>query len=123
MASPSGKTWRLVLRCYACDEKFTLRNLKIERLYLMPQVLPCPHCSARPYIPSVDSGKPSLLHSIFDLAEDPFTVHRKSLDSDTWHFSELCSNWPHEDFLVLEGAPKGELCNECIAKPYTLKTN
>jgi hypothetical protein len=119
MANEGKRTWMLVLRCYACGDKFTVYRLSWDRLLLLPQILPCPHCSARPQIAQLRSS----LHQVVDLQEDVFAVYRKAVDEDTWHFSEDCSKWPRRDYLVLEAKPRNELCNECRAKQRDVENN
>ncbi|HEX9443927.1 MAG TPA: hypothetical protein VGA73_07395 [Candidatus Binatia bacterium] len=115
MASTGGKFWALVLRCHLCGGKFTQRRLTLERVHLVPQVTPCPHCGARPYITAPGSREHSRVHHIFDLREEP--VFRKTRAGDTWHFSYDCSHWPGHDYLVLDVPPRdGDICNECKAK-------
>jgi hypothetical protein len=115
MATP-GATWTLVLRCFACNGKFTLRRLALDRLLAVPLATPCPHCAARPRVASrsPEAGK---LHKIFDLREEKQSGYRKTGDGDTWHFNPDCSQWPLAGYVELEILPSvGEFCNECKAR-------
>lgn len=117
MASTGGKSWTLVLRCHACGGKFALRHLDLERVYLIPQVTPCPHCDARPRIYPQGSAERSQLHHIFDLREDTEPAYRKTRDGGAWHFSYNCSHWPAHDYLVLDVRPRdADICTECKVK-------
>jgi hypothetical protein len=117
MASTGGKLWTLVLRCHACGGKFTLRHLGLERVYLVPQVTPCPHCDARPRISLQGSREHSELHHIFDLREEMEPVYRKTRDDSAWHFSHQCTHWPVRDYLVLDVRPReSDICGECRVK-------
>jgi hypothetical protein len=113
MASPVK--WTVVLRCYACDGKFTSRHLGIDRISVVALVSPCPHCSAQPVIArGPDSEEESKLHRIFNIREETEPVYRKTKTGDTWHFNESCSKWPAGDYVELEATPRvGEICNEC----------
>src|SRR5687767_9517779 len=48
------------------------------------------------------------------------TEFRRLRGSDTWHFSEQCSNWPTAGYRAYKGDGEepgdGEFCNECISK-------
>jgi len=56
-------------------------------------------------------------HDIFNIEEETESSFRKSFEGDTWHFAPACSQWPREDYVVLELPPSfGEVCNECTAK-------
>jgi len=111
----STKIWTVILRCYACRGKFTLRHLTLERVLTLTLVTPCPHCGARPSIASgYYSDERSSVHRIFDLREEAAATYRKIPNADTWHFSQNCSGWPSGDYLELDLMPVvGELCNEC----------
>jgi len=113
----STKTWTVILRCYACYGKFTLRYLTLERVLTLTLVAPCPHCAARPVISrGHDSDEQSRVHRIFDLREELGATYRKIPSADTWHFTQDCSRWPTGDYVELELPPiVGELCNECRA--------
>ena len=44
-------------------------------------------------------------------------TYRRRNDSDTWHFSSNCGNWPTSGYQEQYNKPTtGELCNECKAK-------
>jgi len=111
------KTWTLVLRCYACDGKFTQRHLTFDKVSALPLILPCPYCSARPYVGQRTSSNERFeIHHVVDLEDETETYYRKTRDSETWHFAAGCSHWPSDDFIELDGHPiRGELCNECWA--------
>jgi len=113
-----ARTWTVVLRCYMCSGKFTLRHLTLDRVLTLPLVAPCPHCAARPCIATgYYSDKHSSVHRIFDLREEADATYRKTPNGDTWHFAQSCSRWPGGDFLELDLPPiVGEICNECRAK-------
>jgi hypothetical protein len=111
------KTWMLILRCFRCRGKFTFRHLEVERILILSEVFPCPHCAARPYVPPGDRHAKSLTHDVYNLEEETESVFRKSPADDTWHFSQHCSQWPNGDYLVLEAPPSvGRFCNECAGK-------
>ncbi len=65
LGSPSApgaaQAWDAVLRCHSCSGRFTARNLPLKRIALVPQIAPCPHCSARA------SAATNKLHQIVDL--------------------------------------------------------
>jgi len=111
------KKWTLVLRCYACDGKFTQRHLSFDKVSALPMFLPCPHCTARPYAGQrTAAGERLPIHGIIDLQDETESCYRKTRDGQTWHFAAECSNWPAEDFIELDGHPVvGEVCNECRA--------
>src|SRR5689334_19957709 len=47
------------------------------------------------------------------------TVYRKYPESETWHFTPDCSQWPSEKFIALDVEPRvGQVCNECRAKKF-----
>lgn len=60
----SNKRWTLTLRCYACNGKFSICALEMERVSVLAEIAPCPHCSAKPVI---DYEQEIKLHRIFDL--------------------------------------------------------
>ena len=42
---------------------------------------------------------------------------RKSLNGDTWHFSQGCSQWPTKNFTSIGFlSSEDALCNECMAR-------
>jgi hypothetical protein len=43
-------------------------------------------------------------------------TYRRKKGSDTWHFTGSCSKWPTSNYDEQESPPRGELCNECLAK-------
>ena len=59
----AAKEWDAVLRCHRCSGRFTIRNLPLKRIALLPQVASCPHCAA----PSSVAAKK--LHLIIDLRQ------------------------------------------------------
>jgi hypothetical protein len=106
----------LVLRCFACNGKFTLRRLALDRLLAVPLLTPCPHCAARPRI-AARPHEASQLHKIFDLREEKQSAYRKTDDGDAWHFNPSCSQWPLAGYVELEILPSvGQFCNECKAR-------
>lgn len=65
------KSWLIVLRCYDCRGRFTVRRIALDRIALVPQVTRCPHCDAQPVL--VDEGVSGLhakVHRILDLIEE-----------------------------------------------------
>ena len=112
------RSWKLVLRCYACDRRFAVHGLTVDRLAIVAEIAPCPHCSARPTIvPATDTTQENQLHRIIDLSEEAGPIYRKDPGDDTWHFSEECSKWPTDKYDERETPPGGQLCNECKSKP------
>src|SRR5947207_6609076 len=111
------KKWTLVLRCYACEGKFTQRHLTFDKVSALPLILPCPYCSARPYAGQrTIPGERFPIHAIVDLQDETESYYRKNKNGETWHFVAECSDWPDEDFIELDGQPVvGEVCNECKA--------
>lgn len=107
--------WTVVLRCYNCGRKFTIRRLPLDRVLVICPVTPCPHCGLSPYVaPRPNYAEPSKLHRIFDLKEDTDVIYRKSRNGDTWHCDHSCSRWPEDDYLELEFQPVTEpVCSEC----------
>jgi hypothetical protein len=61
--------WTVVLRCQECGTRFTISRLSTERIPLLPQVVPCPHCSAQSVSQSPSQG-PKKLHRILDVRRD-----------------------------------------------------
>src|ERR1043166_4971058 len=59
------KSWTVVLRCYACQRRFSVGKITLDRLALAPQVTPCTHCGAQPDATTWMKG-----HHIMDLRED-----------------------------------------------------
>ncbi|MGH7769721.1 MAG: hypothetical protein ACREQP_19915 [Candidatus Binatia bacterium] len=117
--SAAKSQWTIILRCYSCSRKFTVRHLTLDRVLAVASITPCPHCSTKPFIaPGPLYNKKSTLHRIFDLREETETIYRRPRNGDTWHFNPRCSKWPVDDYVELEAAPNtGELCNECQATP------
>jgi hypothetical protein len=62
------KTWTVILRCRACQRRFAVRSVPIDRLALAPQVMHCAFCGAQPHL-SGDGG-PGALHKIIDMWEE-----------------------------------------------------
>src|SRR5262249_5154561 len=60
-APETAQDWDAVLRCHNCSGRFTVRKLPLKRIALMPQIAPCPHCTARA------SASAKKLHRIVDL--------------------------------------------------------
>jgi hypothetical protein len=42
--------------------------------------------------------------------------YRRKKGSDTWHYCANCSDWPTSNYDEQDGKPRGEICNECLAK-------
>jgi hypothetical protein len=61
------KTWTVVLRCRACQRRFAIKRVPIDRLALAPQVMHCTFCGAQPHL-SPDGRE---LHHIIDMREEP----------------------------------------------------
>ncbi|HTM09847.1 MAG TPA: hypothetical protein VL754_15790 [Verrucomicrobiae bacterium] len=61
------KTWTVVLRCRACQRRFAVKRVTLDRLALAPQVLHCVFCGAQPHL---SSDTPAALHQIVDMRED-----------------------------------------------------
>jgi rRNA maturation endonuclease Nob1 len=59
------KSWTVVLRCYACQRRFSVGKITLDRLALAPQATPCAHCGAQP-----DATTWMKVHHIMDLRED-----------------------------------------------------
>jgi hypothetical protein len=120
----SRTQWTVVLRCYICKEKFTLRHLGLERVFTVPMMTPCPHCFANLH-DSERGHEATRLHHIDELREEDLeSIYRKSPGDFIWHFCESCSRWPRADFLQIEMRPqRGELCGECSAKQMRIKTH
>src|SRR3954464_3487872 len=62
------KTWTVVLRCHACNRRFAVANVTIDRLALAPQVTHCVHCGAQPRLAEAGNGE-SRLHVIIDMRQ------------------------------------------------------
>ncbi len=121
----SRTKWTVTLRCYICREKFTLRHLGLERVFIVPMMTPCPHCFTNLQDPERSQLPLNRLHHIDDLREEQIdSVYRKIQGDFMWHFCETCSRWPTSDFLQIEMRPqRGELCGECSAKQLRMKTH
>lgn len=61
------KTWTVVLRCRACQRRFAVKCVPLDRLALAPQVLHCVFCGAQPHL---SPNTPAALHQIVDMRED-----------------------------------------------------
>ncbi|HEY1371508.1 MAG TPA: hypothetical protein VGH50_03500 [Candidatus Binatia bacterium] len=59
------KCWTVVLRCYACNRRFAVAHVPLDRLALAPQVMRCLHCDAQPRL-----GRDGRLHRIIDLRQE-----------------------------------------------------
>jgi hypothetical protein len=66
-----ASTWTIILRRHSCGKRFALQKIPLERISLIPQVSPCPHCAAKSVIAAgpEDEAK-SKLHRIIDLREE-----------------------------------------------------
>lgn len=108
--------WSAIFLCYQCEGRITLANLALDRITVVSMITPCPHCGAKPHIASEPSSvERSKMHQLFYIAPTE-ARYRKLNDGDTWHFSQLCTQWPFDDFIELEMPPSfGALCNECRA--------
>jgi|SRR5581483_5150042 len=110
----SDKAWTLVLCCYACESRFTLRRLTFDKVSSVPLTVPCPYCSARPVVGPRNAGERLQVHTIVDLSDETHCYYRKSINRQTWHSTAECSHWPLDDFIELDSRPfAGELCSEC----------
>ena len=70
------KSWTVVLRCCACQRRFSVGKITIDRLALAPQVTPCAHCGAQP-----DPTTSMKVHHIMDLREDTNRTDRSDPSS------------------------------------------
>jgi hypothetical protein len=44
---------------------------------------------------------------------------RRTFHSETWHFSQACSNWPNTNFSSINYiSSEATICSECIAKGW-----
>jgi hypothetical protein len=116
--------WTVVLRCYICKEKFTLRHLGLDRVFTVP-LMTCPHCFTHLHEARNAQGEPRRLHHIDEMREEDLeSIYRKTPGDFIWHFSENCSRWPRADFVQIEMRPqRGQLCGECSAKQMRIKTH
>src|SRR4051812_8028660 len=108
-----SKTWTVVFRCFHCGGKFTVRHVTFDRIEELHAVQPCPFCGTQPIIRR-DAGQ---AHYLIELNDDMETVYRRRQRGDTWHFDPSCPQWPSDDYIALEAAPRVELlCDECSVK-------
>ena len=56
--------WTVVLRCHECGGRFTISRLSMERIPILPKIVPCPHCSAQSVVTQSPSQGPKKLHRI-----------------------------------------------------------
>jgi hypothetical protein len=78
---------------------------------------PCPFCDARPIVQLPPNERLSKAHVLIDFTDAMEAVYRKEQDGDIWHFHSSCSQWPLDDYIALDVAPRAEqLCHECSAK-------
>jgi hypothetical protein len=70
MAQAGEGRWTVVLRCHECGVRFTISRLSIERIPLLPQIVPCPQCSAQSVVSKSPSKDPKKLHRILDVRRD-----------------------------------------------------
>jgi hypothetical protein len=71
------KSWTVVLRCYACQRRFSVGKITVDRLALVPQATPCAHCGAQP-----DATTWMQVHHIMDLREDTNRTYSDPSSSD-----------------------------------------
>jgi len=62
------KTWTVVLRCRACQRRFAVKSVPIDRLALAPQVMHCVYCGAQPHLSG--DGASGQFHKIIDMREE-----------------------------------------------------
>jgi DNA-directed RNA polymerase subunit RPC12/RpoP len=67
MAEAGEGKWTVELRCHECGGRFTISRLSPERIPILPQVVPCPYCSAQSMVAS-ERGKK--VHRILDVRRD-----------------------------------------------------
>jgi DNA-directed RNA polymerase subunit RPC12/RpoP len=109
-----SKKWTVVLRCYRCSGRFTLRHISFEKIEPLYATYPCPLCGARPIAQLPSNERLSREHLLVELNDEMEIVYRRRQQGDTWHFDPGCSQWPSDDYIVLEAAPRMEmLCDEC----------
>jgi DNA-directed RNA polymerase subunit RPC12/RpoP len=119
-----GKTWTVVFRCYNCGRKFTVRHVTFDQIEALHAVYPCPFCAARPIVKPAPHDRANKAHHMVELSDEMEMVYRKYRDGDTWHFDPDCSQYPVDDYLALDAAPRTEqLCNECSVKSRRWPSN
>jgi hypothetical protein len=112
-----SKTWTVVFRCYNCARKFTIRHVTFDRIWALHAVYPCPFCSAKPAVYPLPQSGAMKAHALVELNADKEAIYRKAPASETWHFTPDCSQWPNENFVILEAEPRrGHICAECRGK-------
>jgi hypothetical protein len=63
-----GKLWTMTLRCHACSHRFVVGEITIDRIPIIPQITPCPSCSAKSVAAIAEDNSPVLkTHKILDL--------------------------------------------------------
>jgi len=70
MAQAGEGKWTVVLCCHQCGGRFTISRLSVERIPILPQVVPCPHCSAQSVISPERSLEGKKVHRIIDVRRD-----------------------------------------------------
>jgi hypothetical protein len=111
-----SRTWTVVFRCYQCRRKFTIRHITFDRVWALHAVYPCPFCWTKPVVFPRPQSAEIKAHTLLELNADTDTVYRKISSGDTWHFAPDCSQWPRENFIVLDAEPRGDICAECRGK-------
>jgi DNA-directed RNA polymerase subunit RPC12/RpoP len=107
----------VVFRCYECSGKFTVRHVSFEKIEALYAIHPCPFCGARPIAQLPSNERLSRGHSLVELNDEMEIIYRRPQLGDTWHFDPGCSQWPADDYIALEAAPRMELlCDECSDK-------
>lgn len=107
--------WTIRFQCKTCNTEFTVKGVPHLEIAEASNETICPTCGVAP-----DKKASGLLsfgrrHRIVSInREYPF---RKAKSGATWHFNNGCSKWPAEEYVESDGAPNGELCNECKAPP------
>jgi DNA-directed RNA polymerase subunit RPC12/RpoP len=98
------RTWMSKFRCFKCAKEFLVDRLSLAEIQAAKAIIPCPHCFEHP--------SETTPHRMIDLSAANLPYRRKK-DGQTWHYSEYCSHWPLADFIEIEFAPAGDICNEC----------
>ncbi|HEY1372518.1 MAG TPA: hypothetical protein VGH50_08610 [Candidatus Binatia bacterium] len=114
-----SKTWTVVFRCFQCGGKFTVRHVTFETIEALYAVQPCPFCGVRPIAQLGSNERLCRGHSLVELSDDMEIVYRRRQQGESWHFDPACSQWPLDDYIALEAAPRVELlCDECTDKRH-----
>jgi hypothetical protein len=70
MAEAGEGKWTVELRCHECGGRFTISRLSTERIPILPQVVPCPFCSAQSAAGSARPHDRQNVHRILDIRRD-----------------------------------------------------